>query len=84
MPIAAVDPFVRSLPKDDSFPFRIMKASSNNTLDEKDVQMLPDEPIGAKKTKEVIDAFAVLDEYDALGYYDKDDPTGDSSTGESL
>jgi hypothetical protein len=69
MPVIAVEPFVDSLPRDESFPFDITKMPTDEPMDDAEVKDVSEGNLSPKKTRAIIDAFAVLDEYDALGYY---------------
>ena len=70
MPVTAVEPFVASLPKDETFPFDITAGCPKEPISEKEVLTFDRrKPMTADETAAVIKAFAVLDEYDALGYY---------------
>ena len=73
MPVSAVEPFVGSLPKDMSFPFDITKKVAKEPITEGEIAAFGKKQLGSKETEEIIKAFSVLDEYDALGYYGNKD-----------
>ena len=69
MPVTAVEPFVESLPRDTSFPFDITKMGTKEPITEGEIRSFDKSSLGPVETRSVIEAFSVLDEYDALGYH---------------
>lgn len=69
MPVTAIEPFIESLPRDESFPFDISAKRPSEPITEGEITSFGKKTLGPKETKSVIEAFSVLDEYDALGYY---------------
>jgi len=78
MPVAAVEPFIASLPLDPKFPFDITKRPSKEPISAEEVTSFGRKRILPKDVKHVMEAFAILDEYDALGYYGTDQKTDDT------
>jgi hypothetical protein len=78
MPVIAVEEFKESLPSDPDFPVKLKRnrKRGGESITSSDIKDFGDslEGDGAQK---MIEAFAVLDEYDALGYFDNDDEDDD-------
>ncbi len=73
MPVTLVDPFVKALPKDDSGVFKMLADERSGTqITDKESDEFRT-ALDADGGQGILKAFAVLDEYDALGYYGDDD-----------
>lgn len=74
MPVIAADEFKESLPSDPTFPIKVKRERrrGGDIVSPSDVKQFQDSLTGEGAQK-MIEAFAILDEYEALGYYDGDD-----------
>lgn len=74
MPVIAAEEFKNSLPNDPDFPVKLKKAKrrGGDDISAAEVKQFT-ESLGGQGAQKMIEAFAVLDEYEALGYYDNDD-----------
>jgi len=78
MPVIAADEFKQSLPNDPDFPIKLKRENRRDGRAPTEAETKEfDRSISEDGGRGMIEAFAVLDEYEALGYYDGDGDDGD-------